>query len=94
MEKDDFYYFFHLWGAGFIYLTFHNSPVEIYYHALKTHNPTAPIILTNNRGKNMETTIYNGKECVVLPIEVWENLKQKILAQRQLIDEFEKEMKA
>lgn len=42
----------------------------------------------------METTIYNGKECVVLPIEVWENLKQKILAQRQLIDEFEKEMKA
>ena len=42
----------------------------------------------------METTIYNGMECVVIPVDTFEKLQEKIIAQRKLIDEFEKEMKA
>ena len=40
----------------------------------------------------MEKTIINGKEVVVVPIEKWNLLTQKRLAQRQLIKDLEQEM--
>ena len=40
----------------------------------------------------MEKIIHNGKEVVVVPIEKWNALTEKILAQRQLINQLEEDI--
>lgn len=40
----------------------------------------------------MDIIDYKGEKCAVIPITAWNILKEKVLAQRQLIEEYQMEL--